>query len=97
MEFSIKIKNETFATLSRKIGYKVMGINPGEEANMVRDLSGRRYPRFHIYIKRKDDDFLISLHIDQKFASYEGSNRHSGEYDGEVIEQEAERIRLLTN
>ncbi len=43
-----------------------------------------------------DKNLVINLHIDQKKPSYEGSNAHSGEYDGELVEREMERIRKFT-
>lgn len=43
----------------------------------------------------KEGDYIFSLHLDQKKPSYEGSKKHSGEYDGNVVESEAERIKDL--
>jgi len=37
----------------------------------------------------------IHLHLDQKRPSYKGTNAHGGEYDGEAIREEAERITLI--
>lgn len=57
--------------------------------------SGNRFPRFHLYIEEEADGWTINLHLDQKAPSYEGSAAHSGEYDGEIVEAEAERIRKV--
>lgn len=94
MEFDIKQPSETAVTLSRKIGYRPMGVSTDNEYNLVRPLAGRNYPRFHIYI-RKDGEgvFKFNLHLDQKQPSYQGSSAHSGEYEGDIIEQEAKRIK----
>lgn len=51
------------------------------------------YPRFHVYIKIENNKVIFDLHLDQKRPIYEGVTAHSGEYDGEVVEREAERIR----
>lgn len=52
------------------------------------------YPRFHLYLKDTSDGVIFSLHLDQKQASYAGSNHmHNGEYEGTHIEKELERIR----
>lgn len=52
------------------------------------------YPRFHLYLKDKGDALIFSLHLDQKQASYGGADHmHNGEYEGEHIEKELERIR----
>ena len=37
----------------------------------------------------------INLHLDQKKPSYEGAAAHSGEYEGELVEKEAERIKQI--
>ncbi len=52
------------------------------------------YPRFHVYIKIEGETIIFDLHLDQKRPIYEGVTAHSGEYDGEVVEREGERIRL---
>lgn len=100
MEFIIKNTNETILNMARKIGYKPLGQTERGEYNLVKDLGGgNRYPRLHVFIKKDEDhnEFIISLHIDQKQPSYEhGKNHaHSGEYKGEVIEAEAERIKKV--
>ena len=39
------------------------------------------------------EEIVFDLHLDQKRPIYEGVTAHSGEYDGEVIEREAERVK----
>lgn len=52
------------------------------------------YPRFHLYLKNHNDMVTLSLHLDQKQASYGGADHmHNGEYGGEHIAKELERIR----
>jgi hypothetical protein len=58
-----------------------------------RRLSAHVFPRFHAYIDVTDTGFRINLHLDQKAACYTGTSAHSGEYDGELIAREADRIR----
>lgn len=53
------------------------------------------YPRFHVYIKLEGEEVIFDLHLDQKRPIYEGVTAHSGEYDGEVVEREAERVRHM--
>ncbi len=64
------------------------------ELNFSRRLGANRYPRFHVYAKKDGDTMIVNLHIDQKQPSYEGATAHSGEYEGELVEQEAEMIKL---
>lgn len=93
MEFAISQPGETAVSLARKIGYQPRGVENGEY-NLVRPFSRQNYPRFHIYLKKNEEGrFLFNLHLDQKQPSYEGSSAHSGEYSGEIIEKEAERIK----
>lgn len=94
MEFQITKPGETAVTMARRIGYRPMGVSTDSEYSLVRPLAGRNYPRFHVYV-RKDAGgvFYFNLHLDQKQASYHGSSAHSGEYDGDLIEQESERIK----
>ena len=63
------------------------------EFKFYRSIDGRKYPRFHIYCRTSDESIDINLHLDQKQPSYAGSSAHSGEYSGQLVEQEAERIR----
>ncbi len=51
------------------------------------------YPRFHVYIKTEGGKVIFDLHLDQKRPIYEGVTAHSGEYDGEVVEREAQRVK----
>lgn len=57
------------------------------------------YPRFHLYLEEKTENgdriAIFNLHLDQKKASYEGFSRHSGEYDGPLVEEEIARLRSL--
>lgn len=96
MKFTIKKNRETTATLARKLGYKVLGTTEKGETNMARSVMHGDYPRFHIYAKEEGESIAISLHLDQKKPSYEGASAHSGEYDGDLVENEAGRIKRLT-
>lgn len=58
----------------------------------VRPLSATGYPRFHIYIDDLGEKYSFNLHLDQKRPSYGEETAHSGDYDGPVVEKEADRI-----
>jgi hypothetical protein len=75
----------------RRCGYGLVNDPRAEQVSFSRRLGQGFYPRFHVYI----NDRVINLHLDQKQASYEGYSAHSGEYDGEVVEREAERIKVI--
>ncbi|MFA4872201.1 MAG: hypothetical protein WC610_04070 [Patescibacteria group bacterium] len=78
--------------IMRQSGYGLINTRTGQQS-FVRHLARNDYPRFHVYIEGQ----YINLHLDQKKASYEGYTAHSGEYDGEIVEQEGERIKNIIN
>ena len=92
MKFQI-ITNRSISDVIRTIGYSTTYLQNGEEVSVVRKLGLGDYPRFHLYIKEIKNGFSFNLHLDQKKPSYGGSHAHSGEYDGALVEEEAERIR----
>lgn len=77
----------------RSAGYTFMERTPDDEWNFARPLAGAAYPRFHCYLRQKGGSLNINLHLDQKRPSYEGTAAHGGEYDGELVTAEAERLR----
>ena len=92
MKFIIK-KNQrdNLLTLMRRFGY-----HPNHRGDSFIRRAGRDdFPRFHIYLNDKDNDWQANLHLDQKGACYEGHTAHSGDYDGEVLENEANRIQSM--
>jgi hypothetical protein len=62
------------------------------EISYTRRLRTHFYPRWHVYLEQHGQELQISLHLDQKQPSYPGFTKHSGEYDGEIVEAEADRI-----
>ena len=103
MEFEIKNLSKSINDLMRTIGYKPAYYQNSEEFSVVRQLGRNDYPRFHLYIKKVGStvdqstvlSYIFNLHLDQKKPSYEGSTGHSGEYDGDLVEGEMERIKSL--
>jgi len=88
---------ENLYNLMRKIGYHYIGGDEEKsEYNFIRPLGGGGgYPRLHIYLKKEDKNLIFNLHLDQKKPIYKGTTAHSGEYDGELVEKEAERIKQI--
>lgn len=95
MDFQIKDIKKNISVVAREIGYVILEAKSPNEYNMVRKLNYNNYPRFHIYVKQRGEHFDFNLHLDQKQPSYSGSHAHSGEYDGPVVETEADRIKQL--
>jgi len=79
----------------RTIGYQLAYFQNAGEVSVVRQIGRNDYPRFHLYIKENSNSFTFNLHLDQKKPSYEGSRGHSGDYNGSVVEGEAERMKQL--
>lgn len=92
MEFVIRDKEESVSSLMRRLGYRPAFFQKAGEGSIVRPLGGKDYPRFHLYIKQHNADILFNLHLDQKKPSYEGSTAHSGDYGGQAVREEMNRI-----
>ena len=95
MKFILKgpFKDNVYS-LMRKVGYHFYKKDENKsELIFVRPPKG--YPRFHLYLKTEGDDLIISLHLDQKRPIYKGVPAHSAEYEGKLVEEEAERIKKI--
>lgn len=80
---------ENLYSFMRRCGYA-----PFHES-YIKVLSGSGYPRFHIYAEENEKQYILNLHLDQKKPSYGKETAHSGEYDSEVVTDEASRIEEL--
>lgn len=80
--------------LIRRAGYGEITNRTGE-ISYVRIFCVGGYPRFHIYIEENETGFILNLHLDQKKPVYAGQTAHNGEYDGAVVEREAQRISAI--
>lgn len=84
------------STLMRKLGYSPHFDRYKKEMTYVKKIQGRPFPRFHIHIKEEKDNYLkINLHFDAKRESYKGVSMHSGEYDSNIVKEEAKRIKII--
>lgn len=95
MRFIIKnLLKKNIYSMTKKAGYYFQGKNKEKlEIIFVRPPHG--YPRFHLYVKTEDKNLIFNLHLDQKRPIYKGSPAHAGEYEGETIEKEIERIKQV--
>ncbi len=95
MKFILKgpFKENVYVSM-RKVGYHFQGKNE-EKSEMIFLRPTKGYPRFHIYLKADNNNLIFNLHLDQKRPSYKGTTAHSGEYRGEIVEAEAERIKQI--
>ena len=95
-----KVKNGKFGNLlmtARRIGYIYQRKDENRgDISLVRPLEMSGYPRFHLYLKinTKDKELVFNLHLDQSRPIYgEAASAHKGEYEGQVVETEADRIK----
>ena len=93
MKFVIKGPlKENIYSLSRKLGYFFQE-KSGNEIKFVRPPKG--FPRFHLILKIEGENLIFNLHLDQKASKYEGTPTHAGEYESEIVKEEAERIKKI--
>ena len=97
MDFTIKNLKESVVSVSRKIGYVIIDTQPNGQYNLVRKIQYDSFPRFHVYLTQQGDNYIFSLHLDQKKPVYgaSGAHAHNGEYFGPIIDTEADRIKSL--
>lgn len=97
MRFVVQIKGN-IRNLMRQCGY-YFEKEANKELAFARPISavGSGYPRFHIYIYpvKVPYETVINLHFDQKKPVYQNTPAHAGEYEGEIVEKEAERIKKI--
>lgn len=94
MKIIIKNPTDYARNLLRRCGYAAFEDPRTKENSFVKRLSSDFYPRFHVYAKENDEQLEINLHLDQKKPSYGfGTRAHAGEYEGDLVEAEAKRLK----
>lgn len=83
---------ENLYNLMREIGYYFQGEDK-EKKEFIFARPAKGYPRFHLYLKLEGGNLIFDLHLDQKRPIYKGVPAHSAEYEGEIVEKEAGRIK----
>ena len=79
----------------RRAGYGYIQDRRTGQDSFVRRLGGNFYPRFHVYPSHMGENVVFNLHLDQKRPSYAGAHAHNGEYEGELVQKEMERLKEL--
>jgi hypothetical protein len=82
--------------LLRRCGYAEQITRHGK-ISYIRRIAQAEFPRFHVYVQIGDNEIQVNLHLDQKAPTYGRGTAHSGEYDGEVVAKEGERISSSLN
>lgn len=94
MKFKVEHNNQNSVVLMRRLGYHTHG---NRTMSFARRLTHDEFPRFHVYLDDLGDSWEVSLHLDQKRASYGEQTAHSGDYDGQLLEEEKQRIITQLN
>lgn len=93
MKFNIKNPGGSIVNIGRDIGYIFQRETSDNKVSFVRPLERGGYPRFHLYVKLDGDNLVFDLHLDQKRPVYKTAHDHAAEYDGTLVENEADRIK----
>ncbi len=94
MNFAIKGSKENIMSLMRGTGYHFQREDKeSSEFVFVKPLARGGFPRFHLYLKKKDNNLIFNLHLDQKRPIYKGAAAHSGEYSGDIIKEEIKKLK----
>lgn len=83
---------ENIRVFMQRLGYNQHRDFHATEPSFTLRLTGARFPRFHGYVEEATDEWVLRLHLDMQESKAYGS-RHGGEYEGELLEREAARIR----
>ncbi|KKS69446.1 MAG: hypothetical protein UV40_C0023G0009 [Parcubacteria group bacterium GW2011_GWA1_42_7] len=95
MRLNFERSKDSPLNILRRMGYSFLKHTPQGEMSFVKRVGYDDFPRFHVFSKMdQKGNVSLTLHLDQKGASYGGSFAHSGEYENEgVLEKEAEAIK----
>ncbi len=78
--------------IMNRLGYHLHVARGVSEVSYVKRLGSSFYPRYHVYLQGDDRGIVVNIHYDEKKPSYRGTRMHSGQYGGELVSQEAQRI-----
>lgn len=79
----------------RRAGYGYFRDRRSGKESFSRRLGQGIFPKLHMYVMEQGDKIVFDLHLDQKQPSYQGARMHNAEHDGEVVENEIERLKGL--
>ncbi len=90
---STKEKPKNINLILRTAGYHPEVKWHTGELSFIKAVSGRPFPRFHIYVDEKAEGWMVNIHLDQRAPTYEGTSAHAGEYEGPLLVEEARIIK----
>jgi hypothetical protein len=75
-----------------RVFFSRLGYHAERNGSYAKRVGGGVFPRYHVYAEVQGDQIRVSVHLDAKAPTYEGTSAHAGEYDGPLIEAEMQRI-----
>ncbi|MEK7519132.1 MAG: hypothetical protein AAB424_03895 [Patescibacteria group bacterium] len=75
-----------------KVFFSRLGYHLERNGSFAKRAGPGTFPRYHVYAEVQGDQIRVSVHLDAKAPTYEGTSAHAGEYDGPLIEAEMSRI-----
>jgi hypothetical protein len=69
-----------------------LGYHAGSRGSFEKRIGSGKFPRFHVYLEQQGESTIIDIHLDAKPHSYEGFSAHVGEYTGDNVTEELQRI-----
>lgn len=76
-----------------RVFFTRLGYHLERNGSFAKRAGSGTFPRYHVYAEVQGDQIRVSLHLDAKAPTYEGTSAHAGEYDGPLIEAEMQRIQ----
>lgn len=75
-----------------RVFFSRLGYHQERNGSFAKRAGSGIFPRYHVYAEVQGENLRVSVHLDAKAPSYEGTSAHAGEYDGPLIEAEVQRI-----
>jgi hypothetical protein len=76
-----------------RVFFSHLGYHMERNGSYAKRAGPGTFPRYHVYAEVQGENIRISVHLDAKAPTYEGTSAHAGEYDGPLIEAEIQRIQ----
>lgn len=89
MKFKVENNlNYTPENILRNSGYFPIFDRKSQKRSFVKQITGNRYPRFHIYVKEEGSEIIFDLHLDQSKTVYSGAKAHNADYNSPQVKEE---------
>jgi len=96
MRIVVENPKENSVNLMRRLGYGFQKQVSDREIAFIRPLGRSGFPRFHVYMKKEGNAFLLDIHIDRHKETYGKTTAHHGEYEDDgALADEVRRIENM--